>query len=438
MLWSVMTWRIYQDFKSDLISSSLEFVNQDLASLQREMVQGTDNSQLKHFRKALSGRGVNTRYKVLAAIDEKGYILHATQLVLTSQEAINVLPNFDLKRFTKVQQMNRADIHVDYEHQQINAYFPLILTRHADEIRPSNIGVLLAVYDLSRERIKILDRVKNSGLQIGLLLFFVMIFLLVIINYYITRPIQQLVLKAAAIANGKPDIRSPFHGLGELAILDQAFNKMNEILDARFKEQNQSEEKLRQHKDNLEKIVLQRTEELTKANENLKKLSEIDPLTKVFNRRVYENRLVQEVTSAKRSEQPLSLMMIDIDFFKNYNDHYGHDAGDIALKFVAQTIKETVPRKTDLTARFGGEEFVVLMPATNSQGAYLVAENIRANIKALAIKHEYSEVINMITVSIGISSLSGEALNEEDLFKQADLALYASKEAGRNRCEIYS
>jgi len=141
--------------------------------------------------------------------------------------------------------------------------------------------------------------------------------------------------------------------------------------------------------------------------------------------------------SAKRSEQPLSLLIIDIDYFKNYNDHYGHDSGDNTLKSVALTIKETVSRETDITARFGGEEFVVLMPSTNSQGAYLLAEDIRTNIKALAIRHEYSEVINIITVSIGISTLSGTLLNEVDLFKQADLALYSAKEQGRNQCILY-
>ncbi|MCU7937779.1 MAG: GGDEF domain-containing protein [gamma proteobacterium symbiont of Bathyaustriella thionipta] len=212
---------------------------------------------------------------------------------------------------------------------------------------------------------------------------------------------------------------------------------MKAMLETRFKERKQAEKKLKAYSEQLEEQVLKRTEELTRANEHLKKLSEIDPLTQIFNRRIYENRLAHEIISAKRSQQPLSLILIDIDYFKSYNDHYGHDSGDDTLKNVALTIKETVPRETDITARIGGEEFVVLMPSTNSQGAYQVAENIRTNIKALAIKHKYSEVINIITVSIGVSTLSGILLNEIDLFKQADMALYSAKEAGRNRCKCY-
>lgn len=436
-LWSVMTWRIYHDSSSELIASSIEFVSQDLALLQRETDQEVDNSQFKHFRKDLSGRGVNPRYKILAAIDEKGYILHATQLMVISHQAINILPDFDFQRFLKIQKMNRADIHVDIENQQINAYFPLILSRRPDEIRPSNIGGIYAVYDLSHEQEKIINQVKSYAVEIGLLLLCVVIFLLLIINYYITSPIKQLVSKSVAIAEGKSDEKSAFNGLGELVILEQQFNKMKAMLETRFKERKQAEKKLKAYSEQLEEQVLKRTEELTRANEHLKKLSEIDPLTQIFNRRIYENRLAHEIISAKRSQQPLSLILIDIDYFKSYNDHYGHDSGDDTLKNVALTIKETVPRETDITARIGGEEFVVLMPSTNSQGAYQVAENIRTNIKALAIKHKYSEVINIITVSIGVSTLSGILLNEIDLFKQADMALYSAKEAGRNRCKCY-
>jgi len=437
IMWSVMTWQIYHNSNSELITSSIEFVSQDLALLQSEIDQETNNTQYSRFHKALSGRGVNPRYILLSAIDEKGTILHATQLRLANHQAIDALPTFDLKRFTKLQKTNRSDISVDVEHQQINAYFPLILSRQVDEIRPSIIGGLYAVYDLSYEQTKILSQVKSYAVQIALLLLFVVIVLLIVINYYITNPIKQLVLKSVAIAEGKPDINNYFNGLGELAALEQEFNIMRDMLKTRFEERKQAEVTLKKYSEQLEEEVSKRTDELTQANEHLRKLSEIDPLTQIFNRRIYENRLAQEVMSAKRSEQPLSLIIIDIDYFKSYNDHYGHDSGDYTLKRVALTIKEAVPRETDITARFGGEEFVVLMPSTDSQGAYLLAENIRTNIKALAIKHEYSEVINIITVSIGISTLSGTLLNEVDLFKQADLALYSAKEEGRNRCKLY-
>ena len=198
-----------------------------------------------------------------------------------------------------------------------------------------------------------------------------------------------------------------------------------------------TEKKLRQQQDHLEQVVKKRTVALEKAINRLKILSEIDPLTQIANRRVYEHRLTEEITAARRSRQPLALMMIDIDYFKKYNDNYGHKAGDIALMRVAETITETLPRKTDLVARIGGEEFVVLMPATNCQGAYLVAEHIRTNIKALKIKHQYSIAADVITLSIGLSSLQDKKLRDIDLFNQADLALYVAKDKGRNRCVIY-
>ncbi len=187
-----------------------------------------------------------------------------------------------------------------------------------------------------------------------------------------------------------------------------------------------------------EEVLKQRTQELEFANTKYKQLSETDPLTQISNRRVYEERIANEINSAKRSGSSVSLLMIDVDFFKKYNDNYGHDSGDVALIRVAKTVVESLPRSTDLAVRFGGEEFLVLMPQTDVDGAYTVAERIRLNVKALAIPHEYSDVSPVVTVSIGLASLKGGGLNEVDLLKQADIALYNAKNNGRNRCEIYS
>ncbi len=130
--------------------------------------------------------------------------------------------------------------------------------------------------------------------------------------------------------------------------------------------------------------------------------------------------------------------MIDIDHFKQYNDLYGHDAGDVTLRRVAEVISEGLPRSTDLAIRFGGEEFVVLMPSTDIDGALLVSERIRSHIKVLSITHDFSAHLGILTVSIGIASLAGDKLNEVDLLHHADTALYAAKDAGRNRSEIYT
>ena len=187
----------------------------------------------------------------------------------------------------------------------------------------------------------------------------------------------------------------------------------------------------------LEEVVNERTLALKKANERLKELSEVDPLTCIANRRLYEYTLNNKIRGASRAQQPLSLLMIDIDYFKLFNDNYGHDNGDIALKNVAAAIVKALPRATDFVARYGGEEFVVLLTATDATGAFTVAERIRLQIESLAIKHEFSNVLNVVTVSIGLSSLTGSELNGADLFKQADSALYKAKNSSRNKTAIF-
>ncbi len=166
-------------------------------------------------------------------------------------------------------------------------------------------------------------------------------------------------------------------------------------------------------------------------------ISETDPLTNIANRRAYDIQLVNKIMDAKRTKQPLTLLMIDIDYFKQFNDYYGHSAGDKALISVASAIKRSLPRLTDFTARYGGEEFVVLLPSTGFDGGYDVAERIRSQVIALAIEHKGSKVIDLLTVSIGVSSLAREELNENDLLKKADIALYVAKKTGRNRIRKY-
>jgi diguanylate cyclase (GGDEF)-like protein len=187
----------------------------------------------------------------------------------------------------------------------------------------------------------------------------------------------------------------------------------------------------------LAEIVSNRTEDLERANLQLKQLSETDPLTRIPNRRAYEQRIDNEIKVVKRSGRPLSLLLVDIDYFKVFNDHYGHGAGDMALKQVAEEIAESLPRSTDFAARYGGEEFVVIMPSTDSEGALHVAQRICTHVRSLGITHDYSHGIGVITVSIGVTSLSETTLSEDELLKQADSALYAAKKSGRNRCVSY-
>jgi diguanylate cyclase (GGDEF)-like protein/PAS domain S-box-containing protein len=189
--------------------------------------------------------------------------------------------------------------------------------------------------------------------------------------------------------------------------------------------------KLLEHQSLLECTVKDRTAELEEANKKLKILSEIDPLTEVANRRAYQDNLITAVLYATRAEQPLSLLMIDIDYFKLYNDGYGHIEGDSVIQKVAEVISKMLPRATDFVARYGGEEFVVLMPNTNAQGSLLVAERVRKRIEALAITHEFSHH-KWVTVSIGSATMQGSKINAIHLQKDADSALYSAKHAGRN------
>ena len=220
-------------------------------------------------------------------------------------------------------------------------------------------------------------------------------------------------------------------------VYDEQGNVINMVPEGRdITERKKAEQALRQLNIELETRVAERTKELVEANCQFKVLSETDPLTKIANRRVYKWQLNENIAAATRGSQYLSLLMIDIDCFKEYNDHYGHDLGDFALKCVAETISDTLPRQTDLVARFGGEEFVVLLPITDSDGAFEVAEKIRVRVKAQAIEHDCSNACSVITVSIGIASLQGDELKEDDLLKLADNALYAAKNNGRNQCQV--
>lgn len=198
-----------------------------------------------------------------------------------------------------------------------------------------------------------------------------------------------------------------------------------------------AEIKLKQMNDDLESLVASRTRELEEVNKQLKLSSETDFLTKIPNRRFYEQRLDENIAMSKRKKTELSMLMIDIDRFKEYNDTYGHDAGDGVLYKIATSIKNSLRRSTELVARYGGEEFVVLLPSTNSEGAFMVAEKIRKNIENLKIEHKNSHS-GLVTVSLGVEALNGAMLNSSDLFKHADLALYAAKDKGRNCSCIYS
>lgn len=171
---------------------------------------------------------------------------------------------------------------------------------------------------------------------------------------------------------------------------------------------------------------------LNEANQELQRLSMVDGLTGIANRRMFDVSLAREWRRCLRLKKPLSVVMLDVDYFKKYNDRYGHQEGDDCLKAIAQKIARSAPRPGDLAARYGGEEFVMVLSDTGKEGANWVANRIRQHVFALSLLHEDS-LHSHVTVSCGVSSIIPAAdLSLEVLVKSADSALYLSKNQGRN------
>ncbi len=183
----------------------------------------------------------------------------------------------------------------------------------------------------------------------------------------------------------------------------------------------------------------QAEDQLQELNLELKKLANLDGLTQVANRRRFDDYFLQEWRRSMREEQWLSLILCDVDYFKFYNDHYGHLAGDDCLQRVAQTMNDQVQRPADLVARYGGEEFVLLLPNTPSKGAQQVALNLQSRIQSLRLPHAQSKVKPYVTMSLGVASVIPRAnLSPEDLISAADQALYQAKHQGRDRVVVNS
>jgi len=171
------------------------------------------------------------------------------------------------------------------------------------------------------------------------------------------------------------------------------------------------------------------------ANEELKVISRTDMLTKLNNRGYWEERLSHEFSLHKRNNQPISLVMFDIDHFKKVNDTYGHQAGDEVIKLTSDLLR-ICKRETDIAGRYGGEEFTVILQDSAAEKSIFFAERLRKKIQDTVVNFD-NDNINF-TISLGIAELSDQALNYEDWIKQADSALYEAKESGRNKSVIYS
>lgn len=178
--------------------------------------------------------------------------------------------------------------------------------------------------------------------------------------------------------------------------------------------------------------------ELKLYRDILRNASRIDGLTGIANRRLFDETIESEWKRAFRHSEPLSLLMLDIDFFKNYNDTYGHQAGDECLRQIAMTLAKSLKRSGDLAARYGGEEFACVLPGVSSEGAHKIAERILDAVREMAMPHEDSDIAVIVTASIGVATMMPpENHGWEKLVERADKALYQAKEKGRDRVVVF-
>ena len=244
---------------------------------------------------------------------------------------------------------------------------------------------------------------KHISTQIDDLKFHILIILIcgilisilcaILLASYLTKPLQRLITVAGEIANGSfPDETLRITGNDEISTLTESFNEMAK---------------------------------------KLKKMVYHDPLTGAYNRQMFQQRITQEIARGRRHQQPLALLMIDVDYFKKINDTFGHLAGDRVLKQISDLLRATV-RTDDYVARFGGEEFVVIAPETEPETAMILAERVRATMAAHAFAIDPATT-KRLTISIGVANLTASIQTVDDLIRFADNALYTAKGSGRNQ-----
>ncbi|EJL04637.1 MULTISPECIES: diguanylate cyclase [Pseudomonas] len=223
----------------------------------------------------------------------------------------------------------------------------------------------------------------------------------------------------------------------ELSLLESQVNELQDNLRTHLERQHSDELALAASRDQMAELVEARTAELKAANQALEALSRRDALTGLANRRYFDELKEDELRRALRHKSPLAVLMCDVDFFKIYNDTYGHMQGDQCLKQIADTLRSVFGRSDELTARVGGEEFVVVLPNTDAAQAYDAAQRLRTSLAARELPHSGSQVSAFVTLSIGVAELDPDTMDHFDpLLQRADQALYRAKHQGRDRVSL--
>ena len=261
--------------------------------------------------------------------------------------------------------------------------------------------------------------VRKEIVLIGLFCFFGALVLAYAVARSISMPLERLAGAMRATRTGDYAQRVVYEGRDELALLSQKFNEMAANIN--------------ETREQLESRVAERTRDLEQANLKLSALTMTDPLTGIANRRRFDDMLATELNRAARCGHPLALLMIDVDYFKSYNDHYGHQEGDSCLRMVATLLQAHARRASDLAARYGGEEFVVLAAETDAEAALALAESVRLALEALHLPHVQSP-FGWVSISVGVAVQVPDELQTPELFlRMADKAMYRAKESGRNQ-----
>jgi len=252
-----------------------------------------------------------------------------------------------------------------------------------------------------------------------------------LLKFYRSNPEIKSVPVIVLSTKEDPKIKSEAFGLGASDYLVKFPDKIEVI--ARIHAHSRSFMAQKQ-RDDVYRVLSEMQVELEAKNIELERLSSQDGLTGIANRRIFDEFTQKEWARAARDNNQLSLVMIDIDHFKIYNDNYGHQGGDDCLRRVAQQLAGMVNRPSDLVARYGGEEFVVVMPGTDLDGAKSIAEALCEGISSLGLAHAHSSTADHVTISLGVANIVPTVDGKpEDLIVKADAALYKAKESGRNR-----
>lgn len=277
------------------------------------------------------------------------------------------------------------------------------------------------------ELIQPIEKLKNRLVIITLGVLIFAICLSLVYSKILLRPINNLIGATEKVIDGHYDVEIATDRGDEIGRLTTIFNMMLAQIRRYLAELHKSNVELEAININLEKKVEERTRQL-------EALSNQDGLTGIANRRKLDEYLRHEFDLAARNAFPLSLIILDIDFFKCFNDTYGHPAGDDCLKKVAQALSDSLHRSSDFAARYGGEEFVAILSNSSHEAACTIGERIRANIQRLEIPHEASSVAQRVTVSLGICTLDNcKTTSLHDFIILADELLYKAKKNGRNR-----